>query len=459
MPDARLVESAPLVEAASGTPKSRRFRARLIAGDIQGSSGFYSSAMLKRDGPKVFTEGLPVFIDHPSLTEAMDRPERSIRDLAGRLATTAKYEGDGLYADIEVYPHVAPVIEAMASDIGMSIRACGTAEPSTKEAIRGPLITSLTEASSVDFVTAAGAGGKVVALLESARDLKEARNVGTWLESRIHLAFTQLSDDMFGDGQLTRDERIGLSNAIGDALTAFTSRIEADQPQLYDRDLWDGPPEPGDADVSESRKPPVGAPPPGNHPLNEGKQMSGTNTGAPNGGGTDKPTNITEADVASLRRQLAEAEERLQVRSDAAVQLEESRREAAQLRDEVARFRALESARSTVAAALAESGLPETAFPRVTAAVVGHEGATLPMTEAGAVDGDKLKAAIEAAIKAEKSYVAGLLEAAGVGSVRGLGESAEGGYSDEDADKELAEAMKGLGMSETATQIAVTGRG
>ena len=31
-----------------------------------------------------------------------------MRDLAGRLASGARYETDGLYADIEVYPHWAP---------------------------------------------------------------------------------------------------------------------------------------------------------------------------------------------------------------------------------------------------------------------------------------------------------------------------------------------------------------
>lgn len=457
---ATLAESTTLAEATRGQqPTGSRMRIKLIDAGW-GSSGYYSPQVLREAAANgVFPVGTQMYLDHPSMTEAVDRPERSVKDLAAVLVTPATYADGALYAEARVFAPYQWLAEKKDA-IGVSIRAAGTAEPGEAEGRQGMLITSLTEGLSVDFVTRAGRGGQIVELLESARaELREGRSIGAWLESRIHLMFTQFADDMYGCGQLNRDERITLSSAIGNALDTFTSAVEQNAPQLYDRDLWDEPPEPGDADVSESRKPPVGAPPPGNHPLNEGKQMSGTNTGAPNGGGTDKPTNITEADVASLRRQLAEAEERLQVRSDAAVRLEEAERDNARLRDEVARFRALESARSTVAAALAESGLPETAFPRVTAAVVGHEGATLPMTEAGAVDGDKLKAAIEAAIKAEKTYVAGLLEAAGVGAVRGLGESADGGYSDEDADKELAEAMKGLGMSETATKIAVTGRG
>lgn len=253
MLDVRLSESTPLVEAASGTPKSRRFRARLIEGDVQGSSGYYPAEMLRRDGPNIFHAGLHVYADHPSLAESVDRPERSIKDLAGRLATDAVYEGDGLYAEVEVFPQYAPLIEGMADAIGMSIRAFGTAEASTQEGVRGPVITALTEGISVDFVTAAGAGGKLVELLESARaatlaertgrPLSEARNVGAFMEAQIHRDFTNRADDMYGNGKLSRPERIGLSKAIGDGLASFTDRVTTDHPQLYERDLWDGPPD------------------------------------------------------------------------------------------------------------------------------------------------------------------------------------------------------------------------
>lgn len=65
--------------------------------------------------------------------------------------------------------------------------------------------------------------------------LREAFNIGEWLESRLHLYFTQTTDDMFGYGNLTRDERITLSSAIGDALDAFRTKVEASAAQLYQR--------------------------------------------------------------------------------------------------------------------------------------------------------------------------------------------------------------------------------
>lgn len=85
---------------------------------------------------------------------------------------------------------------------------------------------------------------------EARRLLVEAANLGNWLESRIHLAFTQIADDMFGNGRLNREERIVLSGAIGTALTAFNVAIAESMPDLYKREPWRDAPEP--ADMSEA---------------------------------------------------------------------------------------------------------------------------------------------------------------------------------------------------------------
>lgn len=160
-------------EASTQAPEQvtgHRYRACLIVGDTWGSSGYYPAAVLERDGPTVWPAGTQVFLDHPGANESYDRPERSVRDLAGKLITTPVYENDGLYADIEFYPHIAPVIEAMWNDVGMSIRASAAVEPGEADGRAGPIIQQLAEGVSVDVVTKAGAGGKLVALLESARN-------------------------------------------------------------------------------------------------------------------------------------------------------------------------------------------------------------------------------------------------------------------------------------------------
>lgn len=77
--------------------------------------------------------------------------------------------------------------------------------------------------------------------VEIYKRLSEAANAGEWLESRIHLMFTEIADNMFGEGRLTREERITLSSAIGAALDGFRSEIEAGAPQLYQRAPWKDP--------------------------------------------------------------------------------------------------------------------------------------------------------------------------------------------------------------------------
>lgn len=53
----------------------------------------------------------------------------------------------------------------------------------------------------------------------------DEKSLAQWLESRIHLSFTEVVDDLFGYGHLTRGERMALSNAIGLALDAFNQRM------------------------------------------------------------------------------------------------------------------------------------------------------------------------------------------------------------------------------------------
>jgi hypothetical protein len=155
--------------------KKRRYEAKVIESGW-GSSGYYGASMLAEYGPKVFKAGTKVFMNHPSASEASDRPERDVHQLAGKLVTDAVFRESGLYAEIEFYSHYAPVIEEMADDVGLSIHALGNAVEGEAEGRQGPIIESLVEDpfTSVDVVTVAGAGGKFVALLESYKRIGEA---------------------------------------------------------------------------------------------------------------------------------------------------------------------------------------------------------------------------------------------------------------------------------------------
>lgn len=68
-------------------------------------------------------------------------------------------------------------------------------------------------------------------------------NAADWFESFLHREFTVTADSLFGEGKLTRAERIALSNAIGRALEAFHARLqEPDLASLYARRPFDDAP-------------------------------------------------------------------------------------------------------------------------------------------------------------------------------------------------------------------------
>lgn len=160
----------PLVERAVRPDGSARVR---IIQPGWGSSGFYSEAVLKRDGPRVFTRGLHMHLDHPTAREDVERPERSVSTLGGVLESDARWEtgpdGPGLYADVKPLGAFKDHLDELAPHIGVSIRAMGKAKAGEADGRKGPIIESLLTAKSIDWVTSAGAGGKVMSLLESAQ--------------------------------------------------------------------------------------------------------------------------------------------------------------------------------------------------------------------------------------------------------------------------------------------------
>lgn len=132
-----------------------------------GSSGVYPQATLEKAAEEnVFRAGTQMFIDHPSESEQWERPERSLRVLAGVLTTDARWDGEGLVAEAFIFPQWKDFIAPMAEHIGVSIRAA--AEAHTNEQTGETIIDRIVRAESVDFVTKAGRGGKIMKLYESA---------------------------------------------------------------------------------------------------------------------------------------------------------------------------------------------------------------------------------------------------------------------------------------------------
>jgi hypothetical protein len=161
----------PLREGAVGQDGTAHLK--LIAPGW-GSSGYYSPALLERDGPKVFKQGTKSFWNHQTDAEESARPEGDLRDLASVLTEDARYEangpaGPGLYARAKVFEQYRQPVDDLAKHIGMSIRAAGKAKEGSAEGRKGPIIQELTRGISVDYVTTPGAGGKILQLFEAAR--------------------------------------------------------------------------------------------------------------------------------------------------------------------------------------------------------------------------------------------------------------------------------------------------
>lgn len=201
-----------------------------------GSSGYYSKEMLKRDLPKAFRKGTKMYWNHQTAAEEAARPEGNLDDVASVLAEDAHYDesgplGPGGYAYADTVEHYRPAIQNLAKHMGVSIRARGTAKEGEAEGKKGMLINSLTQGLSVDYVTEAGAGGKIVSLFEAARpQIREAAKENdmdkTEVQALIESAVTPLKTDLAAtktenaalkESNVKVRQRLALTEAAGEA--------------------------------------------------------------------------------------------------------------------------------------------------------------------------------------------------------------------------------------------------
>lgn len=160
----RLNQGSALLEAKKPVDEddgAGRYRIRIIAPG-RGSTGMYTAPNLAESAP-LFTPGTHMFFDHQTMTEDWERPERSVRDLAGVFESGAEIMPDGsLEADIKVYPSVNGIIRERWADIGVSINGWSVEEIGPDGVV--PVLAGI---QSVDFVTKAGAKGAVLEVFES----------------------------------------------------------------------------------------------------------------------------------------------------------------------------------------------------------------------------------------------------------------------------------------------------
>ena len=195
--------------AAVGTESlgEGKYRIRIIVPG-QGSSGIYTAENLAASAP-LFKAGTEMFIDHPTESEEWERPERSIRDYAGVFLEDATVGEDGaLYTICKVFSGVNEIIRDKWEHIGVSINAwCN--EPIAETGV----VPVFAGVRSVDFVTAPGAGGAVIDLLESNRNNSITKEAG--MDKEIESKFDEL-----------KGEIASLVEAIGSKLDSVVTSIQ-----------------------------------------------------------------------------------------------------------------------------------------------------------------------------------------------------------------------------------------
>lgn len=409
------IQFIPLAEAA--VRPGGRVSIKIV-GPGWGSSAYYPAEVLERDGPAIFTAGTRMFWNHDTAEEAAARPEGDLDRYAAKLTTNAYWDeagpaGPGLYAEAQVFKEYQQRVEEKRPEV--SLRALGRAVMGEAEGRTGPIVQELLAARSVDWVTAAGAGGQIVTLEEAARpqptavELQEAHNLAEWLEAQLHLHLTALADDMFGWGYVNRVERKSLSAAIGAALDTYHEHLRSQAPQLFERGRWETAPAAEDeADaMSEAEIPPL--------------------------------------EDSMSTEQLQEAQRRI-----AALEEEARNREAAVGRMQEQLL--LREARDFVHGRLAQSGLPELTRLRL----VRELATNPPLTEAGRIDEAAYGQRVDTAVQEAAAEVAAIASAGALaeGQITGMGTAAPADsaptVSLEEAEKRIQGALGNLGYRPVA---------
>lgn len=479
-----------------------------------GSSGYYSAEVIEAAATeKVWPAGTHMFFDHPTQSEAAERPGRSVKDLGAVLAEDATWNGKALVARVTPIGLGKTVLadKDFRKAVGVSVRASAEMDVGEAEGRTGMIIERILPNvnNSVDFVTRAGRGGMILESAKAAQEsgeldsdrrdkfrdairdayaedkvevwvsdyddttvyferwggdnpgvfsqpydesddtvtlkgeptqvrvkrtyvpvdeaaavprtveltqeaavaaIREARNVGTWMESRIHLGFTVVADEMFGDGRLTREERIALSAGIGAALDAFTTSVEASAPQLYGRDLWADPAALAEAAI--------------NVPVHPAGQSN-----------TTKEHTMPQIEEAQLRT-LEEAAGRVPM-LEAERDTEKARADKAEHDLKIAEARDYAREFGTKRVKDANSELPSDVVEKV----VFEAMRVLTLGEDNRLDTEAFGTRVDDARKAEETYLAKVIENSGA-TVRGLGPVGETKeVTRSDSNKAIAEAF------------------
>jgi hypothetical protein len=364
-----------------------------------GSSGYYSKELLERDGAAAFPAGTHMYLNHSTMTEEYERPERDVRDMVGVLETDPHVVGNELKSRVKIFEHWQPVIDELAPHTGLSIRAGGHITEGEKEGKTGIIVEKIVRdpMNSVDVVTAAGAGGKLGALIESARGHQPEPDPEDPPEEPEN---TELEESMLSDIWES------LANTLGD------------------------------------------------QSLRESRSSSGGKDGDPG------MAEISDKELSELRESVRQTETRVSELEESKKKEEDraDRAEDALLTERGARIVNEFLSADPTEGEDAIPQLPERAVARVREAA---QGKGYPLTEDGKdIDKDKLIERVRKAAKEEDEYLKGGVGNGVTSLGESAGTSSNGGGDSkvEESEAKLQESLQRIGLSEDAAKLAAKGR-
>lgn len=245
-------ETVSLKEAAVDKAK-KTVEVTLIKPGWSINGRYYSPEVLAKAVP-VF-EGTKSFLDHPSMDEEKNRPERSVADITGYY-TGVKQADDGSLKAIrhfvgkgerEIWPLVLETVTNKPDLIGLSINALGHTEMGEAEGRKGVIVAELVKSFSVDDVTVASAGGKYERLMQSGDEMTQAllqhatyeewRSANPEFEARMKKEMRTARKEELDQSALKEaaqwKERAGILETESKALT---KQVESLQTKLADQE-------------------------------------------------------------------------------------------------------------------------------------------------------------------------------------------------------------------------------
>lgn len=277
--------SVKLFEADKPNVASREIPVTIISEGMGNAADkhFYTREALQRAA--AMFEGAKCYADHPKKSEAVERPERSVRDIVGYYHDAQFVESNGvgkIRAILKINPgedyawawellNEAVQYSQKFPDrdyVGISINANGVARQEEREGQIVNMIERITRVTSADIVTQPGAGGKPLrdireaALVES--DMKKEGSM-KGLYERLSKLGAQMKEmyaamDKSEDHKKAYGEAMGAMCAEAEALTAAAKEMEPKSEEAPKEDPKpEGAPAPApaasDAPKEEPKKP------------------------------------------------------------------------------------------------------------------------------------------------------------------------------------------------------------